>query len=119
MDDYSTLLKNLVSIASETYRFETVFEKAISKLDYDERTKYISQYAWFSKKVNSALTGSGLRIVELRGQLYDPGMAVTPLNLEEFGPDEKLYIYQMVEPLIMKDDTVMKLGTVILGRKDD
>lgn len=119
MDDYSTLLKNLVSIASETYRFETVFEKAISKLDYDERTKYISQYAWFSKKVNSALAGSGLRIVELRGQLYDPGMAVTPLNLEEFDPDEKLYIYQMVEPLIMKDDTVMKLGTVILGRKDN
>lgn len=58
--DYSKLQNSLISIASELFRFQKVFEKAISKLDIDERNKYVSQYAWFSKKVYKALDEANL-----------------------------------------------------------
>ena len=53
--EYEQLQNSLVSIASELFRFQRVFEKAVSKLEIDERSKYMSQYAWFSKKVYKAL----------------------------------------------------------------
>ena len=119
MQEYDKLLANLISIASEAFRFRQVFEKAIEKLDYDEQRKYFSQYSWFSKRVMKALESSGLRMLNFEGHPYDPGMAISPLNLDEFEPEDKLYISRMVEPVIMKDDTVMKLGTVILGREEN
>ena len=82
--DYSQLQNSLITIASELFRFQRVFEKAVSKLEFDERNKYISQYAWFSKKVYKALDEANLKLLNLEGQIYDPGMAVTPLNIDDF-----------------------------------
>lgn len=116
-EEYDKLKNNLVSIASELFRFQRVFIKAIGKLEVDEQAKYNSQYAWFSKKVLKALDDSGLRVISVDGQPYDPGMAVTPLNLEDFEADDVLYVEQTMEPIIMEGDTVIKTGTVLLGRK--
>jgi len=116
-DTNEKLTSSLISIASELFRFQQVFSKAISKLELDEQSKYSSQFAWFSKKVLKAIDEANLRIVDVTGQPYDPGMAVTPLNIEDFEPDDILYIKQMMEPIIMNGDTVVKTGTVILGRR--
>ena len=91
----------------------------MSKLELDERNKYLSQYAWFSKRVTKALESANLRIVNLSGQAYDPGMAVTPLNIDEFDANDKLYIQQIIEPIIMRDDEIIKPGTVVLGRVNE
>lgn len=110
------LTKSIGDIACELYRFRRVFSKAISKLDADEQGKYMSQFAWFSKRVDKAVDSAGLRILDVKGQLFDPGMAVTALNIEDFDTSDELYIEQMMEPIIMKGDSIQKTGTVILGR---
>lgn len=117
-EDYEKLKTNLISIASELFRFQRVFAKAISKLDMEEQSKYSSQYTWFSKKVTKALDDAGLRVVSVDGQQYDPGIAVTPLNLEDFETDDILYVEHTMEPIIMEGDAVVKTGTVLLRRKD-
>ena len=117
-EDYAKIKNNLVVIASELHRFKGVFTKAISKLDLDEQNKYASQFQWFSKKVTKALDDAGIKVVTLDGQLYDPGMAVTPLNIEDFEAEDILYVAQTMEPIIMQDNAVIKTGTVILGRVD-
>ncbi len=115
-NELEIMRENLIMIGSEMFRFKRVFAKAISKLDVEEQTKYNSQFSWFSKRVTKALDDSGLRIIDLDGQLYDPGMAVTPLNIEEFETDDVLYVAQTMEPIIMQNDVVVKTGTVLLGR---
>lgn len=110
------LQDSLVTIAAETFRFQHVYFKVLSKLDLNEQAKYSSQFAWFTKKVTKALDEVGLRIVDVNGQLYDPGMAVTPLNIEDFEAEDILYVAQTMEPIIMQDNAVIKTGTVILGR---
>lgn len=116
MKDIEVLQNSIANISSELCRFKNVFEKAISKLDLEEQSKYMSQFAWFSKKVTKAVEEAGLRIVTLEGQAYDPGMAVTPLNIDDFEVEDELKIVQMIEPIIMQEDTVLKTGTVLLGR---
>ena len=116
IDNCNKTKESLIEIACEHHRFKRVFAKAISKLDIEEQNKYSSQFAWFSKKVVKALDEASLKIVNVDGQLYDPGMAVTPLNIEDFETDDILYVEQTMEPIIMQEDTVVKTGTVILGR---
>ena len=116
MENIDRLKNSVIEIAVEHYRFKNTFMKAISKLDFDEQSKYMSQFAWFSKKVTKAVEDAGLRIISLEGQAYDPGMAVTPLNIDDFEVEDELKIIQMIEPIIMQEDTVLKTGTVLLGR---
>ncbi len=116
MENIDRLKNSVIEIAVEHYRFKNTFIKAISKLDFEEQSKYMSQFAWFSKKVTKAVEEAGLRIVSLEGQAYDPGMAVTPLNIDDFEVEDELKIVQMIEPIIMQEDTVLKTGTVLLGR---
>ncbi len=118
MENIDRIKNSVMEIAVEHYRFKNTFMKAISKLDFEEQSKYMSQFAWFSKKVTKALDDAGLRIIDVAGQLYDPGMAVTPLNIEDFETDDILYIAQTMEPIIMQENTVVKTGTVILGRRE-
>ena len=116
MENIDRLKNSVIEIAVEHYRFKNTFMKAISKLDFEEQSKYMSQFAWFSKKVTKAVEEVGLRIVSLEGQAYDPGMAVTPLNIDDFEVEDELKIVQMIEPIIMQEDAVLKTGTVLLGR---
>lgn len=114
MPEEDKLISGLADIAAETVRFRGVFMRAVRNADPGEYKKYMSQFSWFEKKVYRALEEAGLITVDLSGQRYDPGMAVTPLNLEEFDPDAVLIIDRMMEPVIMKDDRLIRTGTVIL-----
>ena len=112
------LRKSIIDMAVESWRFRRVFAKAMSKLNAGDSSKYVSQFAWFIKKVDSALENAGLRIVNIEGQYFDVGMAVTPLNMDDFDANDRLFVEQMIEPIIMDAESVVKTGTVILGRAD-
>ena len=116
MEEYQNLLDSLVQIGSETFRFRGVFERILMRLEPDAQMKYASQFAWFEKRVLKALDASGIRIEDFQGKLYDPGLPVTPLNLEDFAAEDELYIQQTIEPVMMKDAQILKSGTVLLGR---
>lgn len=72
--NYEVMQQSLVSIATELFRFQSVLEKAVGKLEMEERVKYLSQFSWFSKKVTKALEAAGFSVLNLAGMVYDPGM---------------------------------------------
>ena len=110
------LRKAIIDMAVEAWRFRRVFGKAMSKLEAGESARYIGQFNWFIKKVDVALQTAGMRIVDVEGQPYDVGMAISPLNIDDFEPDDRLYVEQMIEPIIMDESKVLKTGTAMLGR---
>jgi hypothetical protein len=108
--------QSLVNLAVESWRFGRVFDRMLLKLDAVEQARYQNQYRWFVKKVDESLADVGLNIVNVEGQMYDPGIAATPLNIGEFGADDKLYVEQMIEPIIMSNDGLVRSGTVMLKK---
>ena len=121
-DDVNTingsLSKSLINITIEAWRFGKVFERAITRLDAGEQKRFLSQYRWFTKKIEDSMDEAGMRLVNIEGQRYDPGMAATPLNLEEFESEDTLIVDQMVEPIIMGQEGLLKTGTVLLRKID-
>lgn len=105
---------SLVEIAVEAWRFRKVFERTVSLLDAGEARRPISQYRWFLKKIEDNLKIFDLNVVDVEGLPYDPGMAVSALNLDEFEPDVTLVVDQMIEPIITNSEGLVRNGVVIL-----
>lgn len=110
------LERSLIDIAYECWRFSRLFSRVVNKLDAGESGRYISQLRYFQKKVEESLDASGLKLVNVEGQPFDPGMAASALNIGDFGPDDQLLVDQMVEPIIMGTEGLKKQGTVILRK---
>jgi hypothetical protein len=108
--------KALIDIAIEGWRFARLFQRVIGKLDAGEANRYVNQLRYFQKKLDESLEAAGLRLVNVEGQAFDPGMAAAALNLGDFGPDDALEVEQMVEPIIVGPAGLRKEGTVMLRR---
>jgi hypothetical protein len=107
---------SLMTIAMAAWRFGKVFERAISKLDAGEQSRYVGQLRWFIKKIEESLAEAELRIVNVEGHPFDPGIAATPLNIEDFEASDFLVVDQMLEPIIIGKDGLLKTGTVTLRK---
>ncbi len=110
------LRESLISIAVEQWRFSRVFERILGKLDAGEHRRYESQYSWFTKKVAEAMEKTGLRLVNIEGQFFEPGIAATPMNIDEFGEEDVLVIDKMIEPIVMGTNGIIRRGTVTLRK---
>ena len=113
----NSYLKSLVELASESWRFAKTNERVLAKLAMKDQTRFQSQLKWFVKKIADELETSGLKIIDLEGQDYDAGMAVSAINIDDFDESAELYIDQVLSPLIMSDKGIEQMGTVILGSK--
>ena len=110
--------RSLIDVAVESWRFSRLFARVVNKLDAGEGVRYVNQLRYFQKKVEESLDASGLKLVNVEGQPFDPGMAASALNIGDFGPDDKLLVDQMVEPIIMGPEGLKKQGTVMLRKAE-
>lgn len=108
--------QSLIDMAVESWRFARLFSRVVSKLDAGESSRYVNQLRYFQNKLEESLDANGLKLVNIEGQPYDPGMAASALNVGDFGPDDELLVDQMVEPIIMGPEGLRKQGTVLLRK---
>jgi len=110
------LERSLIEMAVESWKFSRLFARVVNKLDAGEASRYASQLRYFQKRVEQNLDAAGLKLVDVEGHAFDPGIAASPLNIADFGPEDALLIDQMIEPIIMGPDGLKKQGTVILRK---
>jgi len=88
----------------------------VNKLDAGDASRYVNQLRYFQRKIEDNLDAAGMKLVNVEGQPFDPGMAASALNIADFGPDDTLLVDQMVEPIIMGANGLKKEGTVMLRK---
>ena len=110
-----SLLTAITELITEDYRLKKTFERLVCMADFSGRSRYMSQIAWHDKRLSEIAGSVGLNIISFEEQQYDEGMAVAPLNAEEFDKNETLFIEQMIEPTIMHEGRVIKTGTAVLA----
>lgn len=112
----SQLERPLIEIAVESWRFAKLFHRLLAKLDAGDGARFVNQYLYYLKRLEETLAQAGLRLVNVEGHPYDPGLAATALNIADFGPDDHLLVDQMVEPIIMGSEGLIRTGTVMLRK---
>jgi hypothetical protein len=111
-----SLEASLIELLIEGWRFSRLFTRVLQKLDAGEAGRFLTQGRFFERKMIEISESSGLKLVNVEGQEFDPGIAAVPLNIDDFNPEDRLIIDQMLEPIIMGPDGVRKSGTVMLKR---
>ncbi|MDR1581304.1 MAG: hypothetical protein LBS35_13190 [Synergistaceae bacterium] len=109
-------MEAIVKLAVESWRFIRVFEHTVSGLDAREASRCRGSADAFRKKIEEVLAAMDLRMVSIEGTAFDPGIAATPLNIEDFGPGEELEVDTMVEPIIMNCGGLVRMGSVTLRK---
>jgi hypothetical protein len=109
-------VNSLVDLAIEAWRFQKLFGKALARLDPTDAARFVNQHWFFLRKIDQSLETAGLRLVNLEGQAYEDGSAVTALNIAEFGNGDSVIVDQMIEPIVMKHDSLLRAGTVLLRK---
>lgn len=119
--DYESNLEGhkvaVINLATESWRLAKVFERTITQLNLDKPRRYTSQIEWFIRQAEETLEKVGLRIVNLEGLPYEPGMAATPVNIEDFGAEDNMVVNLMIEPIIMEGTELIRTGKISLRRK--
>ena len=110
------LLNPLTDVIIESWRFSKLFSRLLTQLDAGKNARYLNQQRYFLKKLEESLNVAGLRLINLEGTEYDPGIAATALNLEDFDTEDHLVVEQMLEPVIMSETGVIRTGTVMLKK---
>jgi hypothetical protein len=108
----------LIDLAVESWRFSRVFMRALGKMGPEEVARFANQLRYFQKKLEETLAASGMKLVNVEGLPFDPGMAATALNVGEFGPHDQLLVEQMIEPIIMGTEALRRQGIVMLRKVD-
>ncbi len=114
--EHEMLKEAFLTLAVESWRYGRAGKRLLAKLDESEERRHRRQLRWFQKKVESSLGEIRMRIVNIEGQAFDPGMAATPLNIEDFGAGDTLVVDQMLEPIVMGPGGVVRTGTVTLKK---
>ena len=110
------LEQSLIEMAVEGWRFSRLFGRVVGKLDAGESSRYLNQLRYFQKKIEDSLGSIGLTLVNVEGHPYDAGTAASAVNLDEFSPDDVLFVDQMLEPIIMGPEGLRKEGSVMLRK---
>ena len=105
----------LIDLAVDAWKFARLFERVVARLEAGEQARYINQVRFLLKRIDAAAEIAGARLVSIEGQAFEPGQAATPLNLDDFARDEPLVVAQMLEPIVMGREGVLRMGTVLLG----
>jgi hypothetical protein len=106
----------MVELAIESWRFQKLFGRALAKLDAGESLRFANQHRYFIKKIEDCLDTIGFRLVNLEGQTYEHGSAVSALNVGDFNEEDDLVVDQMIEPIVMGREGLLRPGTVVLRK---
>ncbi len=111
----------LVDFAAEHWKLTRTVERCVPGMDPMDADRFLNHFEWYQRKTWAVLEEAGLILVDLTGQEYHPGMAATPLNLEDFPdwPGARFRVGQMVEPIVMERGRIRKAGTVMLCEEAD
>ncbi len=114
------LKEEFLNFTMESWRFYKLFDQLISKLPGEEQKRYLGRVEWYKKQLSRVIETMGYKFIDLSGEQYNQGMAVTPLNITEFTAEAMLIVDYMIEPIIVDmDGNLVKMGTAMLRSEDE
>src|SRR3546814_16012412 len=111
----SSATEALIDLAVDSWKFARLFTRVISKLDAGEQARYANQVSFFQKRIDSTAEVAGARIVTIAGQPFEPGMAASPLNLQDFGEGDTRFVDRMLDPIGWGNDGVLRTRNMWWG----
>lgn len=103
-------------LACEYWKLLKGFERAISIVPDEARSRLLAQLRYSSAKLDGILMSAGLRVVTFDGQTFEVNMPAVAINADELHDTENPIVERTLEPAIVSDAAVLITGKVYLTK---
>ena len=108
-------IESVAQLFVEYWKLAAATEKALSGVLASDGKRLEAQLKFSKRQLDVLLQDLGLRLVDFSGERFHPGLAVSVDNPGDFEEDEALVVGKTIEPTVMSDMTVIRLGRVIVA----
>lgn len=108
-------IESVAQLCVEYWKLAAATEKALSGVLASGGKRLEAQLKFSKRQLDVLLQDLGLRLVDFSGERFHPGLAVSVDNPGDFEEDEALVVGKTIEPTVMSDMTVIRLGRVIVA----
>ena len=108
-------IESVAQLCVEYWKLAAATEKALSGVLASDGKRLEAQLKFSKRQLDVLLQDLGLRLVDFSGERFHPGLAVSVDNSGDFEEDEALVVGKTIEPTVMSDMTVIRLGRVIVA----
>lgn len=108
-------IESVAQLCVEYWKLAAATEKALSGVLASDGKRLEAQLKFSKRQLDVLLQDLGLRLVDFSGERFHPGLAVSVDNSGDFEEDETLVVGKTIEPTVMSDMTVIRLGRVIVA----
>lgn len=108
-------IESVAQLCVEYWKLAAATEKTLSGVLASDGKRLEAQVKFSKRQLDVLLQDLGLRLVDFSGERFHPGLAVSVDNPGDFEEDEALVVGKTIEPTVMSDMTVIRLGRVIVA----
>lgn len=112
-DHFSPYL--VAQLCVEYWKLAAATEKALNVVLDKDGKRLEAQLKFSRRQLDVLLQDLGLRLVDFSGERFHPGLAVSVDNPGDYEGDGELVVGKTLEPTVMSDMTVIRLGRVIVA----
>ena len=112
--------ESIIDLIIESWRLNRFTKNLAEKINDNKiQKKSVNQITRFEKHFNATLETLNLKVLDFTGQIFETGLPILPINLEDFNADDILIVEMMFEPTIKKGDTaeIIKKGAAVLKKR--
>lgn len=108
-------IESVAHLCVEYWKLAAATEKALNGALSSDGKRLEAQLKFSKRQLEVLLQELGLRLVDFSGELFHPGLAISVDNPGDYEEDEVLVVGKTLEPTVMSDMTVIRLGRVIVA----
>lgn len=117
--DVSELGRTIADICVEFWKLARSAGRALAHIDEREGKRFSSQVRYSERQLEAFSQQLGFRLVEFDGKNFDAGVAASADNLQDFEDGIPLVVTKTLEPAVVSEMRVVRLGRVLVGPKPE
>lgn len=106
--------ETLALLCVEFWKLSNVTVKAIERLSESENRRLKSQLNFSDRQFSMLLDQLGLKLIDFEEEVFHAGLATSADNIGDFPDEADLVVSKTLEPTVVADMKVIRLGRVLV-----
>ena len=104
----------IAQLCVEYWKLSNATKKAIERLPESESRRLKGQLNFSDRQLTMLVDQLGLKLIDFEAEVFHAGLATSADNAGDFSDDTDLLVSKTLEPTVMADMKVIRLGRVLV-----
>lgn len=106
--------ETVAQLCVEFWKLSNATRKAIERLPESESRRLKGQLNFSDRQLTMLVDQLGLKLIDFEAEVFHAGLATSADNADDFPDETDLLVSKTLEPTVMADMKVIRLGRVLV-----